>query len=221
VYAGYSTAMARFVLVHGAWHGAWCFAEVVAALGLLGHEARAVDLPCDDAGLTQHDYARLIGPQSDAIVVGHSLGAQTIPHVPALTRVYLGGLLPVANAYAEAFAEGFGGTVRDDLDRSYWPDADTCAAFMYPDCTRERSDWAFARLRPQARIAGEPASFGAGDVVIATLRDAAIDSAWQIRTARAHGARVIEFDSGHSPFFTHPAELAAELHAVAASPEDP
>jgi hypothetical protein len=213
--------MARFVLVHGAWHGAWCFAEVVSALASLGHEAVAVDLPCDEPGLTSHDYARLIGPQADAVVLGHSLAAQTIPHVPALTRVYLGGLLPVANAYTEAFAHGFGGTVRDELDRSYWPDADTCAAFMYPDCTREQSDWAFEQLRPQAPIAGEPASFGTGDVVIATLRDAAIDPAWQIRTARAHGASVIELDSGHSPFFTQPTELAAVLHALPAPAEDP
>ena len=207
--------MARYVLVHGAWHGAWCFAEVVSALAARGHDARAVDLPCDEVGLTQHDYARLIGPQPDAILVGHSLGARTIPLVPARTRVYLGGLLPVANADAEAFAEGFGGMVRDELDRSYWPDADTCAAFMYPDCTREQSDWAFARLRPQVRIPGEIAPFGDGDVVIATLRDAAIDPSWQIRTAQAHGARVIELDSGHSPFITQPDELAEVLDTLA------
>jgi len=207
--------MARFVLVHGAWHGAWCFADVVRELEERGHAAAAVDLPCDVPGLTQHDYARLIGPQADAIVVGHSLGAQTIPHVAARLRVYLGGLLPVAGAYDEAFAEGFGGTVRDELDRSYWPDADTCAAFMYPDCTREQSDRAFAQLRRQARISGEPASFGEGDVVIATLRDAAIDPAWQLRTARAYGARVIELDSGHSPFLTQPDELADVLDALA------
>jgi pimeloyl-ACP methyl ester carboxylesterase len=207
--------MARFVLVHGAWHGAWCFTEVVSALSARGHDARAVDLPCDEVGLTQHDYARLIGPQPDAILVGHSLGARTIPLVPAQTRVYLGGLLPVANADAEAFAEGFGGMVRDELDRSYWPDADTCAAFMYPDCTREQSDWAFARLRPQVRIPGEIAPFGDGDVVIATLRDAAIDPSWQIRTAQVHGARVIELDSGHSPFITQPDELAEVLDTLA------
>jgi pimeloyl-ACP methyl ester carboxylesterase len=207
--------MARFVLVHGAWHGAWCFADVVQELEERGHAAEAVDLPCDVPGLTQHDYAALIGPQPDAILVGHSLGAQTIPHVTARRRVYLGGLLPVAGAYDEAFAEGFGGTVRDELDRSYWPDADTCAAFMYPDCTREQSDRAFAQLRRQARISGEPAPFGEGDVVIVTLRDAAIDPAWQLRTARAYGARIVELDSGHSPFLTQPYELADVLDALA------
>lgn len=34
-----------FLLVHGAWHGAWCFADVVAALEAAGHPARAIDLP--------------------------------------------------------------------------------------------------------------------------------------------------------------------------------
>jgi pimeloyl-ACP methyl ester carboxylesterase len=206
--------MARFVLVHGAWHGAWCFSELVRELEARGHAAFAVDLPCDEPDLTQRDYARLIGSQPDSIVVGHSLGAQTIPHVGARLRVYLGGLLPVAGAYDEAFAAGFGGTVRDELDRSYWPDADTCAAFMYPDCTREQSDWAFAQLRRQARIGGEPASFGEADIVIATMRDAAIDPVWQLRTARAYGASVIELDSGHSPFFTQPGDLAAVLAAL-------
>jgi pimeloyl-ACP methyl ester carboxylesterase len=207
--------MARFVLVHGAWHGAWCFADLVRELEARGHAAAAVHLPSDEPGLTQHDYARLIGPQPDAVVVGHSLAGQTIPHVAARTRVYLGGLLPVAASYADAFVETFGGFVRDELDRSYWPDADTCAAFMYPDCTREQSDWAFARLRPQARIAEEAAAFGEGDVVIATLRDAAIDGEWQVETARRHGAHVIELDSGHSPFLTQPGELAELLASLA------
>jgi len=205
--------MARFVLVPGAWHGPWCFSELVRELEVRGHAAAAVNLPCDEPGLTQHDYARLIGPQPDAIVVGHSLGAQTIAHVEAHLRVYLAPLLPVADL-SNAFADRFGGTVRDELDRSYWPDADTCAAFMYPDCTRGQSDWAFARLRRQARLPGEAAPFGAGDVVIATLRDAAIDPDWQLATARSHGAQVIELDSGHSPFFTQPDDLADVLHAL-------
>jgi pimeloyl-ACP methyl ester carboxylesterase len=207
--------MARFVLVHGAWHGAWCFSELIVELEARGDAATAVDLPCEQTGLTQHDYARLIGPQPDAIVVGHSLAAQTIPHLAARRRVYLGGLLPVAGAYTDAFVPTFGGTVRDDLDRSYWPDADACAAFMYPDCTRDRSDWAFAQLRRQSRILEGAAALGRGDVVIATLRDAAIDAEWQIAAARNHGARVVEIDSGHSPFFTQPDELADLLHALA------
>jgi predicted alpha/beta hydrolase family esterase len=173
-------------------------------------------LPCDEIGLTPLDYARAVGPQPDAIVVGHSLGGFTIAHVEARARVYLAALLPLARSEIDGcFAEGFGGTARDSLDRSYWPDADTAAARLYPDCSRTQSDWAFAQLRPQARLEPEPAPFGNGDVVIASLRDAAVDPDWQIRTAHTHGARVIELNSGHSPFFTQPGELADILDSLA------
>jgi len=206
--------MARFVLVHGAWHGGWCWQFVADELERRGHTVTAPDLPCDEVGLTQLDYARTVDSQSDAIVVGHSLGGQTIPHVDAGLRVYLAAVLPVENVFDGCFADGFGGTVRDDEGRSYWPDAGTCAARMYPDCTREQSDWAFARLRHQAPISSIPAEFGAGDVSIVTLRDAAIDPAWQARQAEEHGARAIELDSGHSPFLTQPAELAGLLASL-------
>jgi alpha-beta hydrolase superfamily lysophospholipase len=35
----------RFVLVHGAAHGAWCWERLIGELTRLGHEAIAVDLP--------------------------------------------------------------------------------------------------------------------------------------------------------------------------------
>jgi pimeloyl-ACP methyl ester carboxylesterase len=207
--------MALFVLVHGAWHGGWCFRYLAEELEERGHDVSAPDLPCDQVGLTQRDYTDVIGPQPDAIVLGHSLGAQTVPLVDAHLRVYLAGVLPVENVYAESFADGFGGFVRDNRDRSYWPDPDTAAARMYPDCTRGQSDWAFSQLRPQAPFASLVSPFGKRDVVIATMRDAAIDPEWQKRTARAHGAKLIELDSGHSPFFTQPDELAEVLDSLA------
>ena len=69
---GMDTHAVRFVLVHGAWHGAWCFEAVGRELSALGHEVVAPNLPCDDISQTQYDYARLVGPQRDAVVVGHS-----------------------------------------------------------------------------------------------------------------------------------------------------
>jgi len=207
--------MARFVLVHGAWHGGWCFQWLVEELEDHGHEVATPDLPCEAIGLTPLDYARVVGPQPDAIVVGHSLAGLTIPHVAARTRVYLGALLPVEDVYADCFAAGFGGFVRDSSGRSYWPNGDAAAAGMFPDCARTQSDWAFAQLRRQAPFDAVTAPFGPGDVVIATLQDAAVDPDWQIRTARAHGARVIELDAGHSPHLTQPDELADVLSSLA------
>jgi len=208
--------MARFVLVHGAWHGGWCFQALVSALARRGHGVHAPDLPSDAPGLTPHDYAAVIGPQPDAIVVGHSLGAQTIPFVAARLRVHLGGVLPVENVYRESFAEGFGGFVRDASGRSYWPDLDTAAARLYPDCTRDVAEWAFPRLRPQAPFDPVVAPLE-GDVVVATMRDAAIDGEWQSRTGAAQGASVIELDVGHFPFLTDPEQLAEILGSLASA----
>ena len=36
--------MANFVLVHGAWHGGWCWQRVVERLHAQGHRAHAVTL---------------------------------------------------------------------------------------------------------------------------------------------------------------------------------
>jgi pimeloyl-ACP methyl ester carboxylesterase len=207
--------MARFVLVHGAWHAGWCFDEVAAALRARGHTVSAPDLPSDTLGLDQRDYAALIGPQPDAIVLGHSLGAQTVGHVAALRRVYLAGVLPVVDRASEAFTAGFGGFLRDDEGRSYWPDAETAATRLFPDCERAQADWAFPQLRPQAPFDAIRTSLGPDDVVLATMRDAAIDPAWQVATARAHGARLIELEAGHFPIFTQPGELADVLSALA------
>jgi pimeloyl-ACP methyl ester carboxylesterase len=37
--------MARFVLIHGAWHGGWCWQRVVDILIQRGHAVIAPDLP--------------------------------------------------------------------------------------------------------------------------------------------------------------------------------
>ena len=36
--------MAQFVLVHGAWHGAWCWKRVLPILRAAGHDAHTVSL---------------------------------------------------------------------------------------------------------------------------------------------------------------------------------
>jgi hypothetical protein len=85
---------------------------------------------------------------------------------------------------------------------------------MYPDCTRAQSDAAFAQLRRQSPLEPVAASLAERDVVLVTMRDMTIDPGWQLRAARAAGARIVELDTGHSPFFTQPDELAEVLHTL-------
>ena len=49
-----------------------------------------------------------------------------------------------------------------------------------------------------------------------TLRDRAIRPDWQAQMAReVLGVEPLELDAGHSPFLTHPVELADLLESVA------
>ncbi len=103
--------MATFVLIHGAWHGAWCWRHVVPLLRARGHDVIAPDLPGhgDDpaavAGQTLEAYAQRIEAVvrdcgGDVVLVGHSLGGLVISAVaealPGRVRrlVYVTGFLP-------------------------------------------------------------------------------------------------------------------------------
>jgi Alpha/beta hydrolase family len=207
--------MARFVLVHGAWHGGWCWERLVTELRDRGHEVSAPDLPCDELGLTAHDHAARTGSDGESVVVGHSLAGLVIPFVPARLTVFLAALVPVEGVFS-GLAPGFPATDRDALGRSYWPTLERAGRGLYPDLSAGDAAWAFRRLRPQARVdpvfdlpPGPRAS-------IVTLRDAAIRPEWQAETARtALGVEPIELDAGHSPFVTHPRELADLLESLA------
>jgi len=207
--------MARFVLVHGSWHGAWCWREVAGGLERRGHHVETPNLPCDEPGLTVERCASVVGSHPDAIVVGHSLGAQVVSLVDARVRVYVAGLLPTGPDRSGTYNANFTGTLRDELGRSYWPDADTCAAHMFPDCTREQADAAFPQLRHQSSLQPVADTLCGRDIVVATTKDLAIEPEWQLRKAREAGARIVELAAGHSPLFTHPAELTDILDGLA------
>ena len=203
------------MLVHGAWHGAWCFERLSAELERRGHETWAPDLPCDQVGLTVHDYAAVVGSHPDAIVVGHSLAGLTIPFVPAAVSVFLAALVPVEETFS-ALDPRFHGTKRDELGRSYWPDLWTTREHLYPELDDRDAARAFEQLRPQAPVEPVLKLPGGPRASIVTTGDRALRPEWQSRTARETlGVEPLELDAGHSPFLTHPRELADLLESLA------
>jgi pimeloyl-ACP methyl ester carboxylesterase len=201
----------QYVLVHGAWHGAWCWEAVAHELEARGHEVAVPELPSDEVGKTQADYAAVVGPAPDAIVVGHSLGGLTLSLVEARRRVYLAAFFPVEDAYARFLRPDFGGARRDELGRSYWPDFETARTGLYPDLDDDTAAWAFPRLRPQERLVPHAGEIRPDDIAIACLRDVAVDPA----SLAAVAPRVVELDAGHFPMLSHPRELADTLEEVA------
>ena len=104
--------MSPIVLVHGAYHGAWCWDKVVAGLKAQGREVVAIDLPgrgasteplgdlYQDAAAVKAVLASLSEP---AIVVGHSYGGAVITEAVDDTScvahlVYISALVPNAGS---------------------------------------------------------------------------------------------------------------------------
>ncbi len=86
--------MATFVLVHGAWHGGWCWSRLIPFLEAAGHRAFGPSLTglgdqahllSPEIGLTTHiqDVVRLCQEQGlrQVILVGHSYGGMVITGV--------------------------------------------------------------------------------------------------------------------------------------------
>lgn len=165
--------MATFILVHGAWHGAWCWFKVIPQLERLGHTVVAPDLPSHGTDRTPakdvslESYAECVCRVLDAcrepvILVGHSMGGLVISRAAELRPdkvsmlVYLAAfLLPAGRTIFQATAAGGNSHAITDLILS--EDGSTAALklttvqqLFYADC--EPSDVALARmlLVPQA-----------------------------------------------------------------------
>ena len=231
--------MATFGLIHGAWHGAWCWTRVAAELRALGHDARAVDLPIDRPDATTVDYARVaaqaFGGGAPPIVVAHSMAGLVAPLVadlmPVRGLVYLAAVLRrpgrsladdrADRLNADISPPDFGKELRrDEAGLTWWPDAESVARHLFQDATGADVAWAFARLRHQKGYWSDRApQSGWPSVPVASVvcaDDRAINPDWSRRVTR-DWLRVepIELPGAHSPHLTRPQELAALLDRLA------
>lgn len=82
--------MAHFVLVHGAWHGAWCWRRVIDALTTRGHRAHAVTLT--GLGDRAHLLSPLITLETHIADVMQTLVAEELEDVVLVVHSYAGML---------------------------------------------------------------------------------------------------------------------------------
>lgn len=229
--------MTTFALIHGAWHGAWCWERLAPELERLGHRVHAVDLPCEDAAATFTTYADVVvraleGEPEDVVVVGHSLAGMTIPLVaarrPVRRLVFLCALIA---APGRSFDEQFGAEPGmllpgyaaglgepDEQGRRSWVDFAVARDTLYSDCREADARAVFHRLRPQARAPySEPCPLDALPDVersyVMCADDRIVGPDWSRRAARERLAvEPVEIPGGHSPFLSRPADLALLLH---------
>ncbi len=176
------------VLVHGAWHGAWCWAALQAELDRHGVASIAVDLPghgastlplSDMYGDASHVVDVVSRIDRRVVLVGHSYGGAVVTeaaHMLAASPtspgdaiahlVYLAAFCPDEGESVMSIATSpFGGPVL--LGQAMLPgpegttvlDPDKVHAALYGSCSAEISSAAAARLSPQPMITFEqPAS---------------------------------------------------------------
>jgi len=230
--------VATVVLVHGAWHGAWCWEKVLPLLESAGVEATAVDLPdasgvpgdlAADAGAVVRALDKLPGP---TVLCGHSYGGAIITEAgmhPAVSHlVYIAAFVPDAGMSVRDLPRPEPGTARlpavlgdDGLVRL----APTAVDFVYQDCDPADVDAARLRWRAQ-RPEGfrQPVSAAAWRSRPSTyalcLDDRSIDPRMQRAMAERAGSEIVEWPTGHSPFFSRPDLVAALLTDAAHRPAD-
>ena len=227
----------NFVLVHGAWHGAWCWEKVVPLLSDLGHQVHTLDLPGlgDDqtplAEVSLDSYVakvcELINNLSEPVVlVGHSMGGMVITQVAEIIPDRIDTLI-----YLTAFSPKHGETLLqyaliDESDvakhkqvfeeEGYFLVAeDKIQKCFYDLCSQEDADNAIKRLRPQA-LAPIATPLRLSEEKYGTVRrcyikcsqDRAITPDMQdILRANARLDKSLSLDTDHSPFYSCPQDL--------------
>ncbi|MBI3092151.1 MAG: alpha/beta fold hydrolase [Candidatus Tectomicrobia bacterium] len=165
--------MSTYVLIHGAWHGGWCWEKVAPLLQRDGHTVVAPDLPghgqdpTPTAEVTLERYARrvcevLAAQPEPAILVGHSMGGiiitQAAEDCPRRIRrlVYLTAfLLRNGESRLTLTPPDTVSLVRPNMvlaadGKSATIRPEAVREVFYADCPEEDARRAAARLVPQA-----------------------------------------------------------------------
>jgi pimeloyl-ACP methyl ester carboxylesterase len=217
----------QVVLVHGTFHGGWCFERVVAGLADRGVPAVAVDLlaQSDRSGLRSdlhtdaaHVAEILDGLAGATVLLGHSYGGAVITeagtHPSVGHLVYLCALVPDRG---ETCGELFGAdAVPEDLVATV--DRETAVAKYYHDCDEATVAWGLDQLRPHplAWMAQRPTDAAwrskPSTYVVCTEDRTFAPELQRIWAKRCTSS--VEWESSHAPFFSHPdwiVDMVADL----------
>jgi pimeloyl-ACP methyl ester carboxylesterase len=230
-----------FVLVPGAWLGAWCWDEVVALLRAARRDAIALTLAglgerahllTPEIGLEAHvsDVVTLLRERdiSDAVLVGHSYGGTVITaaadQVPERVRwlAYLDGAVPRdGESNDDVVGADIAARLRDSAlragDRCYVPPPSVSDWELPAD----RHAWVASRLTPHPlRSFAEPVRLRSPAAT--TLRRAYLRSSPQsplygglMDRARGAGWWCKDLPGGHYPMLTAPRAVASALLELA------
>lgn len=232
--------MSTFILIHGAWHGSWCWQKVTPLLRQAGHQVLTPDLPGRPGNplmpTSPESYiqtiADVLSEQAEPVfLVGHSLAGTLLSAVGERFPEKIAGLIYLT-AFLVPPGENIWQIVENDHETSVFSymsmdmergvtrfAPEGARETFYHDCSEEESAFATSRLGPEP-IAGQQIPteiseerFGRLPLFyIECTHDHAIGIITQRHMHQAFPYRhVFTLEASHSPFFSMPESLTATL----------
>lgn len=233
--------MATYILVHGAWHGGWCWEKISPLLAAAGHTVYAPDLPGHGADKTPisrinlKSYVQCIEKiltslSEPVILVGHSLAGIIISQVAENNAskikklIYIAAFLPKNGDSLFSLAQQQPPTSFSKLMKAvpaenafYFP-VEQARGFAYHCCDEETI------IAAQKRLCVEPLLPSATSVKLSAEKfglipkiyieceeDQAVLLSSQQRMHCETPCQVFSLKTDHSPFYSTPKQLAALL----------
>ncbi len=240
------TSVQHVVLVHGAWHGAWCFGALQTELDRRGIPSLAVDLPGHGASpLPLTDFygdaqcvADVLSSLSargidNVVLVGHSYGGAVITQAATINPnvshlVYLAAFAPESgqSVMSQLLAmprhdTALGGAMVVGIDGNSTINPEFAQESFYGSCDDELIAASIARLSPQPMATMTQEITGSPRETISStyvlcLQDQAVHPEHQKIMAQLCD-NVITLDTDHSPFVSMVNETADILEQIATS----
>ena len=218
--------MKSILLVHGAWHGAWCWNLVEKELKNKGVDVRSLDLPFtgvnDDIASVSNALKDI---DNEVILLGHSYGGIVISSAAEAKEnvdqlIYLSAILLEPGESMQLD----GSKIQIDVDENLMSEVKKSSVIpaFYGDVDPKLAKDSIELLRPFPIVSG---SQGIGEAwrekhstYIVCQEDKAIPPELQYVMAKKAN-RIIEWQCGHSPFLSKP-KLVIDLLLNLASSTD-
>jgi pimeloyl-ACP methyl ester carboxylesterase len=236
---GTATESPTFLLVHGSWHGPWCWDKLIPQLRHIGFAAATVALPscgsdpatlgsiADDAAAIEAAVAAIDG---DVVLVGHSYGGVAVTEALLDARVrhlvYVGAFMPDTAQMLTDLTPPGGLAPYITVHDGGFTTVDPALAIdaFFADCDPATARWAAERLglhkavnniTPVTRASWRDKT----STYVVLTEDHAWPASWQRKLAK-QATYQREMPTSHSPFLSRPVELAALLRDAAALATD-